>query len=118
MAMMEFIAEPINFEFPTEGSPCSEWTAGQKEGMRIASQDIRDRAEFLRLLAALERSRAAFLIELRSTQFVVDGGVAAMPLEEFEILMFGPGAGGVHGDYASGFLSSFAVIAPFVASTH
>lgn len=118
MAITQYITNIADsVSLPIE-SRHTEKAFGHQEGMRTALWDIRDRTEFIRLLAALGRSRAAFLIELRTTQFVIEGGVASMPLDEFADLMFGPGAGGVHGDYASGFLSSFAVIAPFVASTH
>lgn len=118
MAIFEHTTDSPKQKLNAESYGRSELNAGRDDGVRIALWEIRDRAEFLRLLAAMERSRAAFLIELRSTQFVADGGVAAMPLDEFEDLMFGSGAGGVYGTYAQGFMSSFALVAPFVASLH
>lgn len=118
MAAIEPTTETSNFDVHLNACPFAEWAAGRDEGMRTALREIRDRSEFLRLVEALDRSRAAFLVELQSAQFVTEGGASGMPLRQFESLMFGPGAGGVHGSYACGFVSAFASLAPFVAVLH
>lgn len=99
-------------------TPAQEWAFGYSDAIELAMEHIRDREEFLRLLDALEHSITTFLLELRSARFAAVAGIAILPLDEFESLMFGPGAKGVRGHYGRGFVAAFAALAPFVASLH
>lgn len=98
--------------------PDVEWRYGYDEGTKAALHEIADRSEFLRVLAALERSPVAFLLELQRTKFIQDSAARDASPELLEAFLFGAASGGTRGEYGRAYAFAFQAVAPFVRSVH
>lgn len=98
--------------------PALEWERGFEDGRRVALYDIANRAELLRLLAAMDRGRLDFLEEIRRAEFIASSPAATAPLPFIEALLFGAAAGGITGNYGRAFCCALRVAGQFARSLH
>jgi hypothetical protein len=89
--------------------PTEEWRQGFEYGSDVARYRIADRAELLRLIAAMDCGRLEFLEEIRASKYIATSPAAGASLAFVEELLFGALAGGFHGEFGRAFCAALRV---------
>lgn len=100
------------------GPPSEERACARSEAQFWIRHHLNDRAEFLRIIEALDRGPVDFLAEMQRTAPFKDEPAGRVSLALFERVLFGAASGGFKGPYGREFMATIAAASPYARSAH